>query len=46
LLKQSGIKLKAEREKWFRKYAEEKKMNEWKHRELKWKRFLLRLVVK
>jgi hypothetical protein len=27
LLNQSGIKLKTEREKWFRKYAEEKEMN-------------------
>jgi hypothetical protein len=34
LLNQSGIKLKTEREKWFRKYAEKKEMNKWKHKEL------------
>jgi len=45
LLNQSGIKLKGEREEWFRKGIEGKEMNKWKHTELKWKRFFLLFFV-
>jgi hypothetical protein len=34
---------KAEREEWFRKGAEGKEINKWKHRELKWKRFNVKI---